>query len=246
MKHLLEICVDSVESALEAQAGGAQRLELCANLIIGGTSPTMPMIHQVLQQVNIPVNVLLRPRFGDFCFTSYEKTILLEEIAQCRQLGAHGVVIGALTPQGDLDEDFLSQCIEQANGMYVTLHRAFDLCREPFEALEKAIALGFDCILTSGQQATALQGISLLEQLVQCADGRIDILAGSGVSPENIPALAQKGIRCFHFSAKKACESPMIFRKEGVPMGLPVADEYLRQYTSKDLVQAAQKLLESL
>lgn len=246
MKHLLEICVDSVESALEAQAGGAQRLELCANLIIGGTSPTMPMIHQVLQQVHIPVNVLLRPRFGDFCFTSYEKTILLEEIAQCRQLGAHGVVIGALTPQGDLDEDFLSQCIEQANRMYVTLHRAFDLCQEPFEALEKAIALGFDCILTSGQQATALQGISLLEQLVQCADGRIDILAGSGVSPENIPALAQKGIRCFHFSAKKACESPMIFRKEGVPMGLPVADEYLRQYTSKDLVQAAQKLLESL
>ena len=246
MKHLLEICVDSVESALEAQAGGAQRLELCANLIIGGTSPTMPMIHQVLQQVHIPVNVLLRPRFGDFCFTSYEKTILLEEIAQCRQLGAHGVVIGALTPQGDLDEDFLSQCIEQANRMYVTLHRAFDLCQEPFETLEKAIALGFDCILTSGQQATALQGISLLEQLVQCADGRIDILAGSGVSPENIPALAQKGIRCFHFSAKKACESPMIFRKEGVPMGLPVADEYLRQYTSKDLVQAAQKLLESL
>ena len=114
------------------------------------------------------------------------------------------------------------------------------------EIMEKAIALGFDCILTSGQQATALQGIPLLEQLVQRADGRIDILAGSGVSPENIPALAQKGIRCFHFSAKKTCESPMIFRKEGVPMGLPVADEYLRQYTSKDLVQAAQKLLESL
>lgn len=155
MEHLLEICVDSLESALAAQEGGADRLELCANLLIGGTSPSMGLVRQVLREVHIPVNVLLRPRFGDFCFTPSEKELTLWEVEQCRSLGANGVVLGALLPDGTLDASFLAECIAASPGMNHTLHRAFDLCRDPFEGLEQALALGFDTILTSGQQAKA-------------------------------------------------------------------------------------------
>src|SRR5699024_4612622 len=137
------------ESALAAQSGGADRLELCANLLIGGTSPSPALIEEVLAAVTIPVNVLLRPRFGDFCFTDAEKRILIREVETCRDLGVHGVVLGALLPDGRLDRDHLAQCIEAGGpNLSHTLHRAFDLCRDPFEGLEDAVALGFDTILT--------------------------------------------------------------------------------------------------
>ena len=184
MNHLLEVCVDSLESALAAQSGGADRLELCANLLIGGTSPSPALIEEVLAAVTIPVNVLLRPRFGDFCFTDAEKRILIREVETCRDLGVHGVVLGALLPDGRLDRDHLAQCIEAGGpNLSHTLHRAFDLCRDPFEGLEDAVALGFDTILTSGQQAKAIEGAALLGRLVEKAAGRIQILAGSGVGP---------------------------------------------------------------
>lgn len=246
MEHLLEICVDSLESALAAQQGGADRLELCANLIIGGTSPSLALVQQVLDRVKIPVNVLLRPRFGDFCFTESEQQATLWEIAQCRALGANGVVVGALLPDGALDKEFLARCIREAQGMHCTLHRAFDLCRDPFEGLEDAVEMGFDTILTSGQQASAEQGAPLLERLIRQADGRIHILAGSGVKPQNMARLAAVGVRQFHFSAKKAAESPMLFRREGVPMGLPLADEYRREYADPALVRQAKELLAAL
>ena len=182
MNHLLEVCVDSLESALAAQSGGADRLELCANLLIGGTSPSPALIEEVLAAVTIPVNVLLRPRFGDFCFTDAEKRILIREVETCRDLGVHGVVLGALLPDGRLDRDHLAQCIKAGGpNLSHTLHRAFDLCRDPFEGLEDAVALGFDTILTSGQQAKAIEGAALLGRLVEKAAGRIQILAGSGV-----------------------------------------------------------------
>ena len=246
MEHLLEICVDSVESAKLAQQGGADRLELCANLIIGGTSPTTAMVKAVMQQVQIPVNVLLRPRFGDFCFTDAEKQVLLEELNQMKALGVNGVVIGALTPQGELDVDFLRQCIKRAEGMWVTLHRAFDVAADPFRALEQAKALGFDSILTSGQQANAVKGADLIAQLVQAAGNEIHVMAGSGVSPDNMPMLAEKGVRHFHFSAKHRVESQMTFRKEGVPMGLAVADEYLRECTDPQKVAEAKAVLKAI
>lgn len=246
MERLLEVCVDSLESALAAQEGGADRLELCGNLIIGGTSPSIALVRQVMDQVHIPVNVLLRPRFGDFCFTPAEQEATLWEIEQCRALGVNGVVLGALLPNGALDKDFLARCSAAAGGLHRTLHRAFDVCRDPFEALEDAVELGFDTILTSGQQAKAEQGIPLLAQLVERGDGRVNILAGSGVNPGNMEKLAAAGVRQFHFSAKKAVESPMTFRRQGVPMGLPVADEYLREYTDPALVRQAKELLANL
>ncbi len=245
MEYLLEVCVDSAESARYAQQGGADRLELCANLMIGGTSPTPALIREVLRTVDIPVNVLLRPRFGDFCFTPAEKRVLLDEIAECRRLGVNGVVIGALTEDGALDVPFLRQCAAEAGSLHKTLHRVFDLTRDPFEALEAAIDLGFDTILTSGQQASAPLGAKLLGQLQTAAAGRIHILAGAGVNADNIGLLAQQGIRHFHCSGKHAVESPVKFRREGVPMGLPMADEYMRSYTDEQAIRAIKDLLTS-
>lgn len=246
MKHLLEICVDSVESAKNAAKGGADRLELCANLIIGGTSPDPAMIQLVQREAKIPVRVLLRPRFGDFCFTDYEKEMQLLQIRQCRNLGVEGVVVGALMPDGNLDEEFLRQCANEADGMGLTLHRAFDVCADAQRALETAVSIGFDTILTSGQAAKAVDGQVCLQRLCNQAQGRITIMAGSGVNPDNMPALAQAGICTFHFSAKKRAESPMQYRAQGIPMGLPVADEYLREYADTDEVARAKKILDEL
>ena len=247
MSYLLEICVDSYESAIRAASAGAGRLELCGELLVGGISPSPYLIRQVHKSVDIPVNVLLRPRFGDFCFTGEEKAVLLEEIAFCATEGVNGVVIGALTPEGDLDVDFLYQCIACGKGLKFTLHRCFDVCRDPYGALEQAIALGFDTILTSGQKAAAPQGVELLRQLQLQAAGRIHLLAGSGVNPGNIPAIYKAtGITHYHFSAKRSEPGPMLFRREGVPMGLPMASEFDRQYCDPELVKQAVKVLRDL
>lgn len=246
MNYLLEVCVDSVESAQYAQAGGADRVELCADLMIGGTSPSTACIREVLGAVNIPVNVLLRPRFGDFCFTSAEKRILLREIADCRELGVNAVVIGALTPDGELDEVFLQECMEAAGPMHKTLHRCFDLTPDAFVAMETAIRLGFDTILTSGQQATAEKGAKLLEELNRKAAGRIQILAGSGVGPGNVQMLAEHGLTQFHASGKRTQDGPMRYRRPGVPMGLPMADEYQRTYTDEATIRAIKTILKDI
>ena len=156
MIPLLEVCVDSLESALAAQQGGADRLELCGNLSIGGTTPSPALVEAVVAAVDIPVNVLLRPRFGDFLFTEAEKAQLLREVELIRGLGVHGLVLGALRADGTLDAAHLRQAMTLGgSGLAYTLHRAFDVCRDPFEALETAVALGFSTILTSGQAATA-------------------------------------------------------------------------------------------
>ena len=246
---LLEVCVDSYESAVRAARGGAQRLELCANLMIGGTSPSFPLIRQVHRAVEIPVNVLLRPRFGDFCHTAEEKQVLLEEIDFCADEGVNGVVIGALTPEGELDMEFLARCVRAAKekGLKFTLHRCFDVCRDPMMALEQAVRLGFDTILTSGQEATAPKGAALLARLNEAAGDRIHIMAGSGVNPENIRQLyGLTGITHFHMSAKRTEPGPMLFRNNAVPMGLPIASEYDRQYCDAQAVASARAVLDSI
>lgn len=245
MKHLLEVCVDSVESALAAAEGGADRLELCANLIIGGTSPGPFLLEAVQKAVKLPVNVLIRPRFGDFCYTQYEIDLICAEIASCRALGANGVVVGALSPDGALDLAAMERFAGMAQGMQITLHRAFDVCADAMQTIRQAKQLGVSTILTSGQQATATQGKELLRKLVQQADG-ITIMAGSGVDASVIPQLAEAGIRAFHMSGKVTVSSCMQYRREGVPMGLPLASEYELYYTSAEKVKAAKNALQRL
>ena len=241
---LIEVCVDSMESVREAVRGGADRLELCANLIIGGTTPSPYCIREAAK-LGVPVNVLIRPRFGDFLFTQEEKQEQLESIAQLAALGAHGAVVGALTADGALDTAFLSACREAAKGLHLTLHRAFDVCRDAQEALEQAIQMGFDTILTSGQRAAAMEGAALLAELVEKADGRIVIMPGSGVNDKNIAQLWRKtGAQAFHLSAKRTVKSGMAFRREGVPMGLPMMSEFERYVTDGMQVRACRVALE--
>ena len=246
-KFLLEICVDSFESARRASEAGADRLELCGDLLVGGVSPSPFLIEQVVSRIQTPVNVLLRPRFGDFCFTDEEKEVQLREIEFCRKAGVNGVVIGALTPGGALDVPFLSRCMAAAGDLEVTLHRCFDVCADGFEAIETACDLGIQTILTSGQMATAPQGAENLKAFRKFAADRIHLMAGSGVSAANIPRLhADTGICHFHLSGKASEPGPMRFRREGVPMGLPMASEFDRQYASPSAVRAAREAVDSL
>ena len=225
---LLETCVDSYASCEAACRGGADRLELCANLVIGGTTPSPALFRQVRRGFPVKINVLIRPRFGDFLYTSAELEQMCEEIRTFRDLGADGVVIGALTPEGDLDLDRMARLMDCAGAMDVTLHRAFDMTRDPLQALEKAIGLGCKTILTSGQEKNALTGISLLRELYHEAGGRIDIMAGSGVKSKNIQKIHDEtGIVVFHGTGRRgSLDSGMRYRKETVSMGLPSLSEY--------------------
>lgn len=247
MPHfLLECCVDSPESALTAAQNGADRLELCADLLVGGTTPSHGLFEFVKRRTRIPVNVLLRPRFGDFCYTGPEFEVLLADAARFAAAGADGLVLGVLTPGGELDEPRMAQLVAAAHGLPVTLHRAFDVCRDPFAALRAAKALGVSSILTSGQAAAAPQGTDLLAELVRQA-GPVNILVGGGVSSGNLAALAAAtGARHFHMSGKRLLQSPMLYRKEGVPMGLPLASEFALWRTDGGEVAAACTVLNRL
>lgn len=225
---LIEGCVDCLPSAVAASRGGADRLELCANLSIGGTTPSRALFRQVKAACATPVNVLIRPRFGDFLYNAHELDEMAEEIAAFRDLGANGVVIGVLTPDGALDVSAMARLMANAGDMEITLHRAFDMARDPFETLERAVELGCHTILTSGQAADAPAGADTLARLFQQAGGRIDIMAGSGVRRDNIRAIYERtGIKVFHTTGRRgAVDSGMTYRKEGVSMGLPSLSEY--------------------
>ena len=248
MPYTLEVCVDSVASALAAKRGGADRLELCADLIIGGTTPSLALVRQVKAETGLPVRALLRPRFGDFCYDRYELAQMAETAAALVQAGADGIVTGVLTPEGELDVDALrpiyaaARAAAKAAGHPVvcTLHRAFDVCKDPFAAMEAAKALNLGTILTSGQAASAPAGASLLRRLVEAAGPDLEILVGAGVTPANLPALAaETGAHAFHMSGKQVLDSRMTFRREGVPMGLPGFSEFEVWQTSEEIICAA-------
>jgi len=213
---------------MAAFRGGADRLELCANLIIGGTTPSPALFRQVRRDCSIPVNVLIRPRFGDFLYSEPELEEMAEEISLFRELGADGVVIGVLTPEGELDTDRMARLMDRAGDLSVTLHRAFDMTRDPFAALEAAIELGCRTILTSGQAGDAAAGKDLLRELYARAAGRIDIMAGCGVKKWNIQEIHDHtGIVVFHTTGRKdPLDSGMVYRKSTVFMGLPSLSEY--------------------
>jgi copper homeostasis protein len=233
-KSKIEICANSVESAVKAQEGGAYRVELCAGIPEGGTTPSfgeIRMARQLLQHTKL--HVIIRPRGGDFLYTQLEQEIMLHDIKVARQLGADGVVFGCLTAEGNVDIPAMKKLMNAVGDMSVTFHRAFDMCREPKEALEQIIELGCHRILTSGTEANAVKGIPTLKELVEQADGRIIIMPGCGVNPDNILQIAEEtGAKEFHFSGRSSQESDMIFRNPKVSMGGTVKiEEYQKDVT---------------
>lgn len=247
MGYTLECCVDSVESAIAAKKGGADRIELCSALVIGGLSPSQALYWKIREQVDLPIRVLLRPRFGDFCYTDFEYEIIKEEIRSFRKLGADGIVIGTMKPDGTLNMEQMKELIEEAKGMSVTLHRAFDMCKNPFMALEEARKLGINTILTSGQKNTCIDGVELLKELVEKAQGETEILVGGGVDASVLPVLAEKTkAKAYHMSGKISMESEMRYRKQDVSMGIASVSEYEIWRTSEKRVREARKILDEL
>ncbi|MBO5291844.1 MAG: copper homeostasis protein CutC [Lachnospiraceae bacterium] len=242
--YILECCTDSTASALAAHRGGADRLELCSNLIIGGTTPTLSLFESIREQCDIRIHILIRPRFGDFLYSEDEIRIMEKDIARFRKAGADGVVIGALNPDGTLNPEALKRLIGQAEGMHLTLHRAFDMCKDAEEALETACTLGFDTILTSGQKNCCTDGIPLLNELQTQAADRLTIMAGAGVNASVIERLlTETSLHAFHMSGKKVINSAMTYRNPSVSMGLPGFDEYSLWQTDEEAIRTARKVL---
>lgn len=238
MKRVLEVCVGSVASAMAAREGGAVRVELCAALEVGGVTPSLGLIREVRAIDGLALHILIRPRGGDFLYEESEVACMIQDIIAARECGADGVVIGALTADGDVDMHICRRLVEAAGDMNVTFHRAFDMCREPMQALEDIVQLGCNRLLTSGQAATAEQGAELLKQLVDAAQGRIVIMPGCGVNAHNAGRILDfTGAVEIHASARQSVESGMRYRYSGVNMGNSDNDEYAHKETSLTEVQ---------
>ena len=203
----IEVCSTSLNDAREAEAGGAIRIELCSAITCGGVTPSYGTIRCVVDaELNLDINVLIRAREGGFNYSESEIETMCRDIEFCREAGVHGVVIGALTEQGDIDIEACKRMMDAAGDMSVTFHRAFDICRDPFTALEQIVSLGCDRLLTSGQQASAEIGAELIAELVKRAAGRIIIMPGAGINPKNIATIEQKTAATeFHSTAAIDC-----------------------------------------
>ena len=220
MERLLEVCVESVEGAFAAQEGGADRVELCANLLEGGTTPSAGSIRHARSFLDIGLHVMIRPRGGDFCYSPTEFEIMKLDIETARESGADGVVIGILNADGTIDEPRTRALTEAARPMKVTFHRAFDMSRDPFQSMETLIAIGIERILTSGQESSALEGLDLISGLVDKAGDRIIVMPGGGINERNFGKIAARsGARELHVAALTTVEGPMKFRNERCFMG---------------------------
>jgi copper homeostasis protein len=204
----IEVCVDSVEQALAAEACGAHRLELCANLREGGTTPSYGLIELISRQCSLPIYAMIRPRGGHFFYSAGEIELMHAEIDAAAQAGVKGVVFGMLLRDGLFDFKNTQALVLHAHSMRlaVTYHRAIDVCKNPSEALEALAAMGVENILTSGQATAVMQGLDFLRKLVADAEGRINIMAGGGVNPANAAEIASIGVDAIHFTARRVAE----------------------------------------
>jgi copper homeostasis protein len=240
MTPRLEVCVDSVEGALAAQEGGAHRVELCAALFEGGLTPSAAAITLARRHLQIDLNVIIRPRGGDFCYSDLEFEVMREDIQTAKRLGANGVVLGLLREDGTVDVERTRRLVETARPLSVTFHRAFDMAREPFAALEQLVELGIDRLLTSGQEGSALAGIDLLRDLVRAAGDRILVLVGGDINERNLEKiLRETQAREVHVTAWKTRDSPMRFRNDRLFMGGELRpSEFSRSVTDVGRVRA--------
>lgn len=242
-----EICVTSAQGCVVAEQVQATRVELCAALTEGGTTPSWGMVQRCREICqNVKLHVLIRPRGGDFLYDEDEMRCMEQDIQAMRKLQVDGVVLGCLTAQGQIDKPKMLRLLDQCGDLSVTFHRAFDVCRDPWAALEDIISLGrVDRILTSGCESSALQGIACLKQLHEQAHARIIVMAGAGINAQNIATIAREtGVREFHFSGKDSIRSGMLYHNPRVFMGLPNMDEYANPITSLEQVQATMQALQ--
>ena len=241
MTGILEVCVDSLASARAAIAGGAQRLELCSALAVGGLTPYGELLKQIRAESDINIRCLMRPRAGDFLYTKEEILLMAAQISNLRELGADGFVIGCLNAEGDLDEKAMKPLLKAAEGTGLTLHRCIDVSRDPCRTYLDAKALGLDTVLTSGAAGNCLAGLETIGKLLELRDTHNgpEVLVGAGVNARVIAAVQERfpQARAFHMSGKMDVESGMRFRREGVPMGIPGLDEWHIQQTSETQVR---------
>jgi copper homeostasis protein len=236
---LIEICLESLADVLAAEAGGADRVELCADLVEGGITPSLGTIRLAKARARIPVMVMIRPRGGDFLYTQTEFDVMLADIEACKQAGADGVVFGVLTANGVVDRERTARLVAAAKPMQVTFHRAFDMTRDAGESLETLIALGVDRVLTSGREASVPEGIATLRALVQQAGERILVMPGAGINERNIAEVARTTrAKELHFAAFGRRDSGMQYRNPKPYMGASAPPgEYELQSTDVEVVR---------
>ncbi|MBO5129399.1 MAG: copper homeostasis protein CutC [Oscillospiraceae bacterium] len=249
MARLLEVCVDSLASARAAIAGGADRLELCSALALGGLTPYTQLLRQIRRESGIPIRCLMRPRAGDFLYSPEEIDLMARQIEELKSAGADGFVIGCLTPDGKLDMDALKPLITAAGNSGLTLHRCIDVSRDPVKTYLDAAAVGIDTVLTSGAAANCIAGIEAIGTLLQLRHevGGPEILIGAGVKASVIASILNKHpeATAFHMSGKIELESGMLFRRNDVPMGIPGLDEWHIQQTCANAIRDAKAVLEA-
>lgn len=243
----LEICCYSVESAIRAQSFGADRIELCSNYPEGGTTPSYGAVQLTLEKLNIPVNVMIRPRGGDFLYSTVEYEVIKKDVLTVKEMQANGIVIGFLKPNGDIDLNRTKEMVELAHPMEVTFHRAFDLCRDPLSALEQLKDTGVTRILTSGTKRTVMEGIELLSEWVEKAGDEISIMPGCGVNEVTLGPLMEKtGAREFHSTAKTFENSRMEYFNRNVSVGgADRVDEYQIISVDGDRIQVMVQILKA-
>jgi len=215
-----EVCVDSIESALAAEQGGADRIELCSDLLEGGLTPSYGMLKAAREALRLKVMAMIRPRGGDFCYSDAEFRVMQHDLRMAKETGADGIVFGLLEPDGAVDVRRTQALATLARPLPVTFHRAFDMTRDPFEALEMLVALGIDRLLTSGQEATVWEGVDLIAELVRRAGSRIIVMPGGGITDRNIGKIvAATSVNEVHFGCAVPVEGRMAYRNPRVFMG---------------------------
>lgn len=234
----IEVCAYSLESCINAQAGGAGRIELCGGLGEGGTTPSAGLIELVKEHIKIPVYVMIRPRGGDFVYDVFEEEIMKKDIALAKKLGADGVVLGILHTDGQVNIERTKALVDFANPLKVTFHRAFDLTPDPVKALKAVIETGAERILTSGQKPSAIEGLELLRKLSKEADTSIEIMAGGGVNHNNAAALAEAGIHALHLTAKAFRPGRQKYFPADISMAGEIPDERSVLYSDLNLIEA--------
>lgn len=236
----VEVCAYSLYSCLAADRAGAQRVELCASPWEGGTTPSAGLVEQALLETSLEIHAMVRPRGGDFVYDASEKQTMLAEASSLIAQGVHGIVVGALKPDGSLDVEFLREFRAIAGDRELTCHRAIDVSKDPIQVMEELIALGFNRILTSGGKNKALDGLENLAELVHASKGRIQIMAGSGVNPMNCLDFVQIGVDAIHLSARTTRNSEMEYRRPGISMGgVAEISEFEVAYSSEEIIRAA-------